>query len=101
VAASRVNVGLFNGDHEHAITHRLTLYDSEGCTAAESTLTLQPLASVQMPLHQMLGVNQESLPDGLYGMTVLPLDTDGGAQGRCWAYVSLVDEQTGDPTNWW
>jgi hypothetical protein len=43
-----------------------------------------------------------ALPAGTYGLTVLPLDDrEHGVKGRSWAYVSLVDSITGDPTNWW
>ena len=98
----RVNVGLFNGDHEHAITHRLTLYAADGRLAAEGTLTLQPLASYQRSLDHVFGLEDGTLPHGTYGLTVLPLDDDAaGVQGHCWAYVSLIDNITGDPTNWW
>jgi len=98
----RVNVGLFNGDHGHAIAQRLTLYAADGSLAAERTLTLQPLASYQRSLDHIFGLEDGTLPQGTYGLTVLPLDDDAaGVQGHCWAYVSLVDNTTGDPTNWW
>jgi hypothetical protein len=43
-----------------------------------------------------------AIPAGTYGMTVLPLDDpENGVKGRSWAWVSLVDNVTGDPTNWW
>ena len=28
-------------------------------------------------------------------------DPDAGVEGRCWAYVSLVDNATNDPVNLW
>jgi len=32
----------------------------------------------------------------------LPLDDEAnGVEGRSWAFVSLVDNVTGDSTNWW
>jgi hypothetical protein len=35
-------------------------------------------------------------------MTMVPLDDPAnGVKGRSWAWVSLVDNVTGDPTNWW
>jgi hypothetical protein len=98
----RVNVGLFNGEHEHAITHRITLYAADGHQVAERTLTLQPLASFQRRLEHLFGLDVGSIPAGTYGMTVLPLDDPAnGVKGRSWAWVSLVDNVTGDPTNWW
>jgi len=98
----RVNVGLFNGDHGHAVTHRLTLYAADGSLAAETELVLQPLASFQRSLDHIFGLEDGTLPCGTYGLTVVPLDDDAaGVQGHCWAYVSLIDNVTGDPTNWW
>jgi hypothetical protein len=100
--AFRVNVGLYNGDHGHAITHRLSLYAADGTLAAERTLTLEPTASLQRRLEHLFGLAVGALPAGTYGLTVLPLDDPGhGVQGRSWAWVSLVDNATGDPTNWW
>jgi len=98
----RVNVGLYNGDAEHAITHRLTLYAADGAKVAEREITLAPWASVLEPLERILGLAAGSLQPGTYGLTVLPLDDpEHGVEGRSWAYVSLVDNVTGDPTNWW
>ena len=99
---TRVNLGLYNGDPDHAIAHRLTLYAADGTVAAERTLTLEPWASVQDGLEVMFGLPYGSIPAGTYGLTVLPLDdAAAGVEGRSWAYVSLVDNVTGDPTNWW
>jgi len=98
----RVNVGLFNGNHEHPITHRVTLYAADGTQVAERILTLQPLASFQRRLEHLFQMEPGDLAQGTYGLTVLPLDDEeAGVQGRSWAYVSLVDNVTGDPTNWW
>jgi len=100
--AFRANVGLFNGDGEHAITHRITLYAADGQVAAERTITLQPYASLQRRLEHLFRMEVGSLPAGTYGMTVLPLDDpEHGVKGRSWAWVSLVDNVTNDPTNWW
>jgi hypothetical protein len=41
-------------------------------------------------------MNLTALPAGLYGHTVIPQ-----GEGRSWAYVSLVDNISGDPTNLW
>ena len=100
--AFRINVGLYNGDADHAITHRLTLYDAAGTKVAERELTLEPWANLIEPLEQILGLPKGTLPNGTYGLTVLPLDDQAnGVQGRSWAFVSLVDNITGDSTNWW
>ncbi len=56
----------------------------------------------QRSLDHIFGLEDGTLPHGTYGLTVLPLDDDAaGVQGHCWAYVSQVDNVTGDPTNWW
>jgi hypothetical protein len=95
-------VGFFNGDGEHAITHRITLFSSDGQVAAERTVTLQPYASLQRRLEHLFRMEVGSLPADTYGMTVLPLDDPAnGVKGRSWAYVSLVDNVTNDPTSWW
>ena len=98
----RLNLGLYNGNKDHAIRHRLTLYAADGTKVAEREATLAPHASVQERLETMLGRPLDSFAEGTYGLTVLPLDdTPNGVQGRSWAYVSMVDNITGDPTNWW
>jgi len=100
--AFRINVGLYNGDADHAITHRLTLYDAAGHKVAERELTLEPWANLIEPLEQILGLDKGTLTPGTYGLTVLPLDDEANSiQGRSWAFVSLVDNVTGDSTNWW
>jgi hypothetical protein len=98
----RINVGLFNGDHGHAIRHRLTLYAADGAEVATVELELGALRSRLEPLEELLGIAEGGLGEGTYGLTVMPLDDqEAGAEGRSWAYVSLVDDVTGDPTNWW
>ncbi len=100
--AFRINVGLYNGDPDDAITHRLTLYDAYGVKVAEAELTLQPWQNLVEPLETVLGLPEGSLAGGTYGLTVLPLDDEAnGVEGRSWAFVSLVDNVTGDSTNWW
>ena len=96
----RVNVGMYNGQRERAVVHRLSLYAADGTLAAEHEVTLAPGASLVEPLETVLGV--APLAPGTYGLTVLPLDDpETGDQGTSWAFVSLVDNVTGDPTNWW
>lgn len=98
----RINLGLYNGNTEHAIVHRPTLYAADGTKVAERELTLQPRANLVERLEDLLGLARGSFAEGSYGLTVLPLDDDdAGVQGRSWAFVSVVDNVTGDPTNWW
>jgi hypothetical protein len=93
--AFRVNLGLYNG-MEREVVHRLLVYDRNGTEVARRELTLAPRQSLQAPLAQLTG----ELAEGLYGLTVLPLD-EPGSPGRSWAYVSVVDNVTNDPTNLW
>jgi hypothetical protein len=96
----RINLGFFNGNHDHAITSQVTLYDAEGRQVAERELTLEPLASTQHELKRFFRL--ATLSDGSYGLTVLPLDDpEHGVEGRSWAYVSVIDNGTNDPTNLW
>jgi hypothetical protein len=98
----RINIGLFNGSHERPVTHRLTLWSADGELAATAELTLDPLTSRIERLADVFGLGTGDLPSGTYGLTVLPLDEPGtGVQGRSWAFVSLIDDQTNDPTNMW
>jgi hypothetical protein len=98
----RINVGLFNGDHDHTITHRLTIYKADGTEVASVEFDLAPLELRQQSLARILDLPAGSLAPGTYGLTVLPLDDDeAGVQGRSWAFISLIDNVTGDPTNWW
>lgn len=98
----RINVGFFNGDHDHAITHRLTLYRADGTEVTTTEFTLGSLNSKLEPLERLLGLDRGSLEDGTYGLTVVPLDDAGnGVEGRSWAYVTLVDNLTGDSTILW
>lgn len=98
----RVNLGLFNGDKDHSITHRLTLYASDGTLVAQRELVLKPWENLNERLERLFGLQVGSLPNGTYGLTVLPLDDPAnGVEGRSWAFVSLVDNITNDPTHWW
>ena len=97
---TRINIGLFNGDHDHAITHRVTLYDAAGELVAEREITIAPLDLVQERLTQLFSV--ASLPPGSYGLTVVSLDDpNSGVEGHSWAYVSIIDNITYDPINLW
>jgi hypothetical protein len=92
-ARFRINVGLYNGQSA-TTSNRLLLYDANGALAAQRDVDLASHASLQAPIASLMNV--ANLPAGLYGLSVIPLGT-----GRSWAYVSLVDNVTGDPTNLW
>lgn len=95
--AQRINLDLYNG-LEQPVTHRLLLYAADGALAASAELELGPHEHRQAPLAAFLGM----VPDGLYGLTVIPLDDPTqGIEGRSWAYVSIVDNLTNDPVNLW
>jgi len=89
----RINVGLYNGSNT-TTTNRLFLYDANGALAAQRDVDLGPYASLQAPLASLMNV--ANLPAGIYGLSVIP-----NGDGRSWAYVSLVDNISGDPTNFW
>jgi hypothetical protein len=89
----RINAGLYNGSTA-TTTNRLFLYDANGVLVAQRDVDLGPHASLQAPLASLMNV--ASLPAGIYGLSVIP-----NGDGRSWAYVSLVDNISGDPTNFW
>jgi hypothetical protein len=95
-AATRINVGLYNGT-DSAMPHRLRLFDQSGNLAAETTLLLAGRELRQESIQDLLG---RELATGLYGLTVEPQASSNGP-GRSWAYVARVDNVTGDLTNWW
>ncbi len=92
----RANLGMYNGQ-ERTTTYTLRLFDEGGRLAHETTIALAAHESRQNNLATWFGA---SLEPGLYGLTVIPHD-ENGDQGRSWAYVSIVDNMTNDPTNWW
>lgn len=97
----RVNVGFFNAQ-ARAQNLLLNLYAADGSLAASQTLTLAPWQSLQQRLEDLFHRPRGSFPHGTYGLSVLPqADPPTGEEGRSWAYVSLVDNVTNDPTNWW
>jgi hypothetical protein len=89
----RINVGLYNGSNV-TTTNRLFLYDANGALVAQRDVDLGAHASLQAPLASLMNV--ANLPAGIYGLSVIP-----NGDGRSWAYVSLVDNISGDPTNFW
>ena len=91
----RVNLGLYNG-LDRTVDHRLVLYDQSGRLVTERNLQLNSKQLLQQPLKEIF----PGLPEGLYGLSVIPVDDDRGP-GRSWAYVALVDNITSDPTNFW
>lgn len=90
-SGSRVNIGVFNG-LERANRIYLRLYDTAGQLVANRTVELTARESLQLPIEQLF----DDLAQGLYALSVVPLDGGG-----TWPYVSIVDNVTGDPTNWW
>ncbi len=100
---SRINLGFFNGDHDHAISHRVSLFDGTGLLVAEREFILDSLDSRQMEIHAFF--EGFVLPEGSYGLTVLPLDgfeADGTwFRGHSWAYISIIDNRSNDPFNLW
>ena len=91
----RINLGLYNG-LDHDVVHRLIVYAADGTEVTRRDLTLAPRQSLQSLLSDFIG----PVSNGLYGLTVLPLDQPD-RPGRSWAYVSIIDNATGDPTNLW
>lgn len=91
----RINLGLYNG-LDYPVVHRLIVYDQEGIEVQRRELTIEPRRSLQANITAFMG----DLPPGLYGLTVIPVDSERGP-GRSWAYVAIVDNETGDPTNLW
>jgi len=89
----RINVGLYNGSGA-TTTKRLFLYDANGALVAQRDLDLGAHASLQAPLASLMNV--ANLPAGIYGLSIIP-----NGDGHSWAYVSLVDNISGDPTNFW
>jgi hypothetical protein len=79
----------------------LTLYATDGTLFAQREITLAPWGNLNERLEKLLGMAIGSLPEGTYGLTVLPLDDPANRiEGRSWAFVSLVDNVTNDPTHW-
>ena len=100
---TRINLGFFNGDHDHAITHRVSLYDAVGSLVAQREFVLASLDSRQLEIHDFFeGID---LTEATYGLTILPLngfEADGTPfRGHSWAYASIIDNRTNDPVNLW
>lgn len=91
----RINVGLYNGK-DYPVENQLVIYDAAGNETRRHDISLAPRQSLQAPLTSLVG----RLDEGLYGMTVRGVDTPG-RPGRSWAYVALVENETGDTTNLW
>jgi hypothetical protein len=90
--AFRINVGLYNGGESEG-RWRLRLLASDGTLAAERTLSLSAHESIQNSLREAFDAD---IPEGLYGLSIDTLSGDG-----VWPWVSVVDNLTGDPTNFW
>ncbi|MEO8218833.1 MAG: hypothetical protein ABI718_17295, partial [Acidobacteriota bacterium] len=93
----RVNIGLHNATSDRDGRYRLILFARNGAVTAEVIITVAPNQTRQDTLASLFRME---IPDGTYGLTVSPLDSVG-YPGRSWAYVSLVDNISGDPTNLW
>ncbi len=87
----RINVGLYNGSDQPSRVD-VRLYAADGSLAGQTTIALAGKQTVQMSIRQMFG----DLEQGIYGLSFATVDGVG-----CWPYVSVVDNVTGDPTNWW
>jgi hypothetical protein len=95
-SAVQVNVGLYNGA-QYPVTNRLLLYDANGQPLSQKDVVLESRASAQVKLTDL--TSSCSAP-GPYGLSVIPLDKPS-QPGRSWAYVSILDSATGDPTILW
>lgn len=87
--AFRTNVGFINLSDE-SIFVRYRLYDANG-----QDLGMQPPISV--PAHAWFQVNDAFAGTGQHDVAYATVEM-ASAQGRMWAYGSVVDELTGDPT---
>lgn len=96
----RINVGFFNAQARSQLI-TVKLFAGDGTLVAEKTLNLGPWQSLQQRLEDLFGKPRGFFPAGTYGLSVLPQADQSGEAGRSWAYVSLVDNITNDPTNWW
>ncbi len=92
----RANVGFYNA-LEYAVINNITIYDAGGKNVAATSFPLAPHESRQISFPSLL---QPDTPFGIFGMTINPQDTANGP-GRSFAYVSVVDNRSGDPTNFW
>jgi hypothetical protein len=95
-SAVQVTIGLYNGA-AYPVTNRLLLYDANGQSLGQKEVVLPSRGSSQVKLTDL--TSSCSSP-GPYGLSVIPLDKPG-QQGRSWAYVSILDNATGDPTILW
>lgn len=94
-AGFRINIGLYNG-LSYAVRNRLFLYGADGKLAGEVSVPLSAHESSQWPIGTLFG----TIDDGVYALSVVP-EADDGQAARTWAYISTIDNVTGDPTNWW
>lgn len=87
----RINIGLYNG-MTVPVANRLELRNAEGTLVGTATVTLASRESTQVEITRLFG----TIASGTYGLSVVP-----EGDGRSWAYVSTIDNVSGDPTNWW
>jgi hypothetical protein len=92
----QATIGLYNGA-AYPVTNRLLLYDATGQPLGQKEIVLPSRGSAQVKLDEL--TTSCSAP-GPYGLSVIPLDKPE-QPGRSWAYVSVLDNATGDPTILW
>jgi hypothetical protein len=90
-SAYRTNFGLCEVWGEDAQV-RVTLWDQDGLVAGTRTIDLPPYGNTQInDLPHALG-GLDEMENGMVGVEIL------GGDGRVGAYLSIVDNVTGDPT---
>ena len=90
-SAYRTNFGLCEVWGE-AVQVRVTLWDENGLSAGTRTVDLPPYGNTQInDLPHALG-GPDEMENGMVGVEIL------GGDGRVGAYLSIVDNVTGDPT---
>jgi hypothetical protein len=92
----RVNIGLYNA-LSYSVDNQILVYDDAGALVANRTIRVDPGQSLQLALTSLFPPTPAK---GVFGVSVVPKDTPNGP-GRSWAYISVIDNHTGDPTNFW
>jgi hypothetical protein len=87
---SDASLGLYNGTDQEE-SYDVTIYRQTGDLLTRQIVTLAPRATRSVPF-ELIGTDAP----GVYGMTVKAQGSTG-----TWAFVTLTDKITGDPTNLW